>query len=161
MKFEVLPSMEELEKHAEMIPEINPSSTLAMLSIMQASEKIRSDVNDVLEEQYQLSEGKLRVLIVLHQHPEGISPSQIAYHTGVTKATISVMVRRMIRDSLVHVADDQADGRSKKIILTEMGKEFMNEVLPAHYLRISNIMSKLTMEEQNELIRLLTKVAHA
>jgi len=78
MKLEVMPTKKELEQHAEIIPEIKPASILAMLSIMQAYEKIKSSIQDVLEKKYQLSEGKLRIMIILHQHPEGTAPSFLA-----------------------------------------------------------------------------------
>ena len=68
-----------------------------MLRISQAAEIIRSSINDVLAKQYHLSQGKLRVMIVLHQNPEGIAPSQLAEKTGVTRATITTMVKRMVR----------------------------------------------------------------
>ena len=35
----------------------------------------------------------------------------------------------------------------------------MQEVLPPHYLRVSKLMEKLTQAEQEELIRLLRKLA--
>lgn len=106
MRFEAFPTREELEKHARIIPEIEPSAVLAMLRISQAAEIIRSSINDVLAKQYHLSQGKLRVMIVLHQSPEGIAPSQLAEKTGVTRATITTMVKRMVRDGLTTVVID-------------------------------------------------------
>ena len=40
MRFEAFPTREELEKHARIIPEIEPSAVLAMLRISQAAEII-------------------------------------------------------------------------------------------------------------------------
>ena len=71
MRFEAF-RREELEEHARLVPEIEPSAVLAMLRISQAAEIIRSSINDVLTKQYHLSQGKLRVMIVLHQNPEGL-----------------------------------------------------------------------------------------
>ncbi|MGE1062461.1 MarR family transcriptional regulator [Megasphaera paucivorans] len=159
MKFQVLPTRTELENYAKIVPELNPSSVLAMLRIMRASEKIKANINNVLEKQHHLSEGKLRVMILLHQHPEGVAPSFLAYRAGVTKATISVMLRRMIRDGMVYSIYDTEDGRSKKILLTCQGKNFMEQILPDHYLRISSIMKKLTDKQQDELIWLLTEIS--
>ena len=154
MRFEAFPTREELEKHARIIPEIEPSAVLAMLRISQAS-----SINDVLAKQYHLSQGKLRVMIVLHQSPEGIAPSQLAEKTGVTRATITTMVKRMVRDGLTTVVIDQEDKRGKKVSLTAQGRQFMDQVLPGHYLRISTLMNRLSEDEQAELIRLLTKLS--
>lgn len=158
MKFTIFPTREELERHAKTIPEIDASAVLAMLRISQAQEEIHSSISDVLEKEYNLSEGKLRVMIVLHQHPTGIAPSTLAAKTGVTRATISVMVRRMVRDGYVASVMDEEDKRGKKLTLTAKGRGFMDAILPDHYARISQTMGKLTGTEQEELIRLLEKL---
>lgn len=159
MKLEVFPTREELAEHAKLIPEIDPLSVLAMLRINQASEEIRANISEIIEREYQLSEGKLRVLIVLHQNPDGMAPSALADKTGVTRATISVMTSRMARDGLVEIESDAHDKRGKILRLSESGRSFLDAILPTHYLRISRLMGKLTREEQDELIRLLQKLS--
>lgn len=159
MRYEVLPTREELVSHSRLVPEIEPSAVLAMLSILNSSAEIRAAVTEVLERDYKLSEGKLCVLIVMHQHPEGVAPSELARHAGVTRATISVMLQRLVRDGLAAAVADQEDGRGKLVRLTTQGLAFMQEILPRHYLRISKLMGRLSEAEQDELIRLLKKVA--
>ena len=131
MRFEAFPTREGLERHAQIIPEIEPSAVLAMLRISQAAEIIRSSINDVLTKQYHLSQGKLRVMIVLHQNPEGIAPSKLAEKTGVTRATITTMVKRMVRDGLATVVIDQEDKRGKKVSLTAQGRHSWAKYCPA------------------------------
>ncbi len=159
MGFDVFPTRKELEKYAQNIPEIEPSAVLAMLRISQAAEYVRAAINDVLASHYHLSRGKLQVMFVLYQMPEGIAPSQLADRAGVTRATITTMVKRMVRDGLTEVAIDQTDKRGKKVRLTAQGREFMDDVLPDHYLRISMLMSRLSEAEQTQLIFLLTKLS--
>ena len=159
MRFEAFPTREKLEKRPDHSGNRTKSAVLAMLRISQAAEIIRSSINDVLAKQYHLSQGKLRVMIVLHQSPEGIAPSQLAEKTGVTRATITTMVKRMVRDGLTTVVIDQEDKRGKKVSLTAQGRQFMDQVLPGHYLRISTLMNRLSEDEQAELIRLLTKLS--
>lgn len=154
-----IPSREALEKHASVIKEINPSAVAAMLRVLQASNEIQRAIIGVLERQYQISEGKLHVMIILHQEENGIAPSALADKVGVTRATISVMLRRMIRDGLAYTFSNAGDARAKKICLTETGRRFMNDILPGHYLRITKLMGKLSASEQEELIRLLKKIA--
>lgn len=158
MKREVIPTLAELEHHAKVMPEINPSAVVAMLGVMQASAEIQHAILDVLEEEHQLSEGKLCVMIILHQQQEGVAPSFLAEKAGVTRATISAMLRRMQRDGLVVSVSDADDGRSKKVCLTGVGRQLMEAILPAHYLRITKLMGKLSGQEQQELIRLLRKI---
>lgn len=159
MKREVLPSWEELARHKRIIPEINPAAVIAMLEIKQAGEEVQASVMDVLQQEYHLSEGKFCLLIVLHQHPQGIAPSQVAAKVGVAKATVSTMLQRLNREGLVETLPDPKDARGKLACLTQKGRVFMDELLPAHYLRVTKLMERLTEDEQNELSRLLKKMS--
>lgn len=160
MKREMVPTFEELERHKKMVPEINPAAVIAMLGIKMASEEIQQSILDVLQKEYQLSEGKFCTLVVLHQHVEkGIAPSELAAKVGVTRATISNMLRRMERDGLVDIRPAEQDGRGKVVSLTKAGRDFMEEILPSHYLRVSKLMEKLTEAEQKKLIMLLEKLS--
>ena len=78
---------------------------------------------------------------------------------GVARATISTMLQRLERSGEVRVEARSEDGRGKLVRLTSQGRAFMQEVLPPHYLRVSKLMEKLTQAEQEELIRLLRKLA--
>lgn len=160
MKREMVPTFAELERHKQRVPEINPAAVIAMLGIKMASDEIQQSILDVLQQSYQLSEGKFCALVVLHQYGEkGIAPSELAAKVGVTRATISNMLRRMERDGLVDIKPAAQDGRAKVVSLTKAGCAFMEEILPPHYLRVSKLMEKLTEAEQKELIILLEKLS--
>lgn len=158
MQREMIPTWEELERHREIVPEIDPAAVIAMLGVKQAGEEVQASILDVLQRDYQLSEGKFCTLIVLHQHAEGVTPSALATHVGVTRATISTMLQRLERDGLVELAPSTTDKRAKLVRLTARGRSFMDEILPAHYLRVTRLMERLTHAEQRELIRLLAKL---
>ena len=160
MKREMIPSFAELERHKELVPEINPAAVIAMLRIKTVSEEIQDSILDVLQQTYHLSEGKFCALIVLHQRGEkGMAPSELAEKVGVTRATISNMLQRMERDGLVDIRPAEQDGRGKIVNLTQEGRDFMEEILPPHYLRVSKLMEKLTETEQKDLILLLKKLS--
>ncbi len=159
MRRESMPTLRELEEHKKIVPEIDPASVVAMLEIRQAGEQVAEQILDVLQRDYHLSEGKFCVLIVLHQHPEGIAPSQLAARVGVARATISTMLQRLEKSGDVVIEEDAEDRRGKRVRLTAKGRAFMAEVLPPHYLRVTKLMEKLTQGEQEELIRLLRKLA--
>ena len=160
MKREMVPTFEELERHKKMVPEINPAAVIAMLRIKTVSEEIQDSILDVLQQTYHLSEGKFCALIVLHQRGgDGMAPSELAEKVGVTRATISNMLQRMERDGLVDIRPAEQDGRGKIVNLTQEGRDFMEEILPPHYLRVSKLMEKLTEDEQKKLIMLLEKLS--
>ena len=160
MKRESIPTWTELERHKRIVPEINPAAVIAMLEIKTAGDEIQQAIVDILQREYHLSGGKFCVLVVLHQHGyDGVAPSVLAAKVGVTRATISNMLQRLERDGLIEVRPDKEDGRGKLAVMTMAGCSFMEEVLPAHYLRVTKLMEKITEDEQKELIRLLHKMA--
>ncbi len=159
MKQSMMPSLADLKRHARTVPEIRPNEVLAMLTILQTAGTIQSRIMDVLQRDYRISEGKLYVLIQLHQNPGGLAPSLLAERAGITRASVSVMLRHLEEEGLATMADDDADKRAKRVRLTETGRAFLDKVLPEHYLRISKLMGRLTAEEQKTLTGLLEKLA--
>ena len=153
-----LPTREALRQFAKQIPELNISSVELLLQFMQTSFKIQHYIFDTLEKNYKLSEGKMMVMIILYQSPAGIAPSKLAEKACVTRATISAMLQRMIRDGLASSFSDSTDGRGKFVALTDKGHAFMDEVLPEHFLRTASFMNNLTEEERDMLIHLLKKM---
>ena len=159
MKQSMMPSWAELERHARIVPEIHPNEVLAMLTILQTAGTIQSRIMDILQRNYRLSEGKLCVLIQLHQSPKGCAPSILAERAGITRASVSVMIRNLQTEGLVSLVSDDEDRRAKCVRLTKKGRAFLDEVLPEHYLRITKLMGRLTEDEQKTLIELLGKMA--
>lgn len=159
MKKSMMPSRGELERYSQLVPEIHPNEVLAMLTILQTAGIIQSRIMDVIQREYRLSEGKLCVLIQLHQSPEGCAPSTLAERAGITRASVSVMLRNLQQEELVTLGAETEDRRTKCVRLTKKGNAFMEKVLPEHYLRITKLMGRLTTEEQESLIRLLEKLA--
>lgn len=159
MKQSMMPSRAELERHARIVPEIHPNEVLAMLTILQTAGTIQSRIMDILQRNYRLSEGKLCVLIQLHQTPEGCAPSTLAERAGITRASVSVMIRNLQTEGLISLVSEDEDRRTKCVRLTEKGRTLMETVLPEHYLRITKLMSRLTEDEQKTLIGLLGKMA--
>ncbi len=158
MKRESLPTWQELELHARMVPEIHPVAVVTMLELRQAGEEIQKKIMDVLQKEHHLSEGKFCALVVLHQNPSGLAPSQVAERVGVARASVTGMLRQMERDGWIRLDSDSSDGRGKIVCLTESGKSFIEEVLPPHYLRVTQLMKNLTEDEQHQLIYLIHKL---
>lgn len=152
------PTRAMLQEFAQEIPEMNVASVEIMLQILKASNEIQYHIYDILEKKYKLSEGKLMVMIIMYRSSEGISPSNLAERAGVTRATISAMLQRMIRDGLAFSYSDASDGRGKVVTLTEEGRSFMDEILPDHFLRTARLMDRFTQEEQVQLVKLLEKI---
>ncbi len=159
MKREIIPTYEELLHHKERVADIDPLSVITMLELRAAGEQVQQSILDTLQREYKLSEGKFVALVILHQTDEGLAPSEIARRTGLAKATISVMLQNLEREGRIEIRPDAGDGRGKVARLTREGRAWLDTILPAHYERISRLMTNLTQEEQGQLCHLLRKLA--
>ena len=153
-----MPTREALQDFSRKFPEINASAVEVLILFMRTAERVQHKIFDVLEQKYSLSEGKLVVMIVLYQSSEPLAPSVLAAKAAVTKATISAMLQRMVRDGLVSLVADAADKRGKLVALTKQGRDFMDEVLPGHFMRTAALVSDFSQEEQTLLVKLLAKL---
>lgn len=155
----IIPSRESLKQFVRRFPEkVDVTAVEVQIYLAWAGDGVQQKIFQKLSEQYGLSEGRLVVMITLYQHPEGITPSELADCSGVTRATISAMVSRMTRDGLAMLSAKEGDGRRKKVTLTEKGRAFLEKAMPQHYKRAEALTANLTTEEREELIRLLRKL---
>jgi DNA-binding MarR family transcriptional regulator len=108
---------------------------------------------------YELSEGKLIVLLLLHRAPHyRLTPSALAGAAGVTRGTITGLLTGLERSGLVKRDVHPEDGRMFTIELTQQALDLFEQILPERINRIMHFMSSLTKEEQHQLLVLLEKM---
>lgn len=86
---------------------------------------------------------------------EGIMQQELAESLLVTKGNVCQMLDRMERRGLI---SRRPDGRANRLFLTEEGRRLYREVVPSHEDLVAEQLSKLTPEEQRDLMRLLGKL---
>ena len=110
-------------------------------------------------DRFELSEGKLVVLLLLHQAPHyRLTPSALAEAAGVTRATITGLLSGLERSGLVKRTEHPEDGRMFSIELTEAALDLFEQMMPERFNHIREFMSALTEEEQHQLRALLEKM---
>ncbi len=99
-----------------------------------------------------LSDSALRILYVICLHGEESMLSEIVRLTGMQKQTVHSSLRKMEEEGLLRLL--AAEGRRKKVCLTESGKELTRRsVLPLLQIE-QDILSSWTQEEQDIYIQL-------
>ena len=93
-----------------------------------------------------LSVPQFRVLAFLSRHP-GVSLSEVAEHLGVTRATASTMVDRLVQHSLVDRADDPQERRHVMLNLTKTGDDRLEQMREATRHKIAALLDELTADE--------------
>lgn len=147
-----------LETLATRYPQLDVASVEACLAFLRAT----ADVQTALEAhfaRYGLSMGKFTLLMQLSQaNKQGLTPSECAERSGVTRATITGLLDGLEREELVERQPCPGDRRMLSVHLTEKGQTLLAQMLPDHFCRTTGLMANLTAIEKKTLIKLLQKL---
>lgn len=155
-----LPSRETLARAQRFNGDIiDVSGVDLVLSLITTADLIRSNIYAQLTKDYDVSEGKFALLMSLFSEGETCA-SDLALRIGVTPATVSVMVKRMLAATspLITMSKSGEDGRSRLISLTEVGEKLIQKALPNHLKSIRAFAEVLSSQEQESLILMLRKL---
>lgn len=153
-----LPKYEAIRQRAARYPQLDPRALEAFLVLL----RVASDVLDGLEAflaRQGTSQGKFSLLMLLNRDPEaGVSPSELADRSGVTRATITGLLDGLSREKLVLRQDDTGDRRKAVVRLTRRGRNHLEAMLPEYYRQVAELMRELSDDDKVQLIGLLGKV---
>jgi DNA-binding MarR family transcriptional regulator len=113
---------------------------------------------DAFFARFGFSRGRFLVLVTLLFEEEGLNSGKLAEHFQVTPATMTGLVDTLLKDGYVKRRDDPSDRRVSRVVITERGRRFMDELLPAHYHRAAVLMSRLSPADRAALSRIMRKV---
>jgi len=103
-------------------------------------------------DRYNLSEGKLSVLLLLKDHPQGrLTPSEIAAATGVSRATVTGLLAGLERDGYIRRGDDPHDKRRCTIHPTVRACEVVEALLQERFRHIEALLAGFTPAVLQEL----------
>ncbi|MDM9383953.1 MarR family transcriptional regulator [Chlorogloeopsis sp. ULAP01] len=102
-----------------------------------------------------LSIPQLRSLAFLKRNP-GASLSEVAEHLGVTCATASTTIERLVQRNLVQRTDHPQERRRVVLNLTQQGKQLLEESQDKTRAHIANILENLTPEQVSQIEEGLT-----
>ena len=121
---------------------------------------VQAQIIPPLQKDYGITESQFAVLEVLH-HLGPLSQGQLCHKILRSGSNVTTVVDNLERDKLVKRARDEADRRVQIVQLTERGRALVIAVLPVHVARITELMSKITGDEQRELGRICRKLGTA
>ena len=142
--------------------QLNPSEITALdllLHLTFAADAVRDKVYRPIQD-VGLSEAKLLLLATLKKAGGSMSLGMLARQLGVTDATTSIMLSRMLKESdpLVQRSINPMDRRAVTLSLTDKGEETLRTALPNYFKQIADFSETLTQAEQLLLIGLLQKL---
>lgn len=128
---------------------------LLLLSVLQQA----IDDRQAFFSHFGVSEGKLAVLMLLKNAPDGrLAPSEIAEGAFVTRATVTGLLVGLERSGLVARVADPLDGRRAYISLTAEGERLLSRVGQARIRHITGLFSCYSAADLRTLRALLMKL---
>lgn len=100
-----------------------------------------------------VADSTMRVLYTILSNGESCSLSDVYKLSGVNKQTINSALRKMEGEELLYL--EKESGRSKRIVLTEKGKQYMEETAGCLLEMELRAFSAWTPEEIDLYIRLM------
>ena len=153
-----LPTDRTLGEFAKRYPDLDPSALKTCVVLLRTGSDLLTAFETILGK-HGLSQGRFLTLIVMNREPnEEINPSSLAEKVGVTRATMTGLLDGLEQKGMVKRLAHPKDRRKISILLTDMGRQVLDEMLPDYYSRIAKLMVNLTENERQELVSLLGKV---
>jgi len=73
-------------------------------------------------------------------------------------SNVHPMLRRMQEDGLVRIEISKEDKRRSNLVMTSIGENLVQQLMPVQLEASEELLTDLTVEEQQEFVRLLEKV---
>src|ERR1700730_119461 len=154
----LLPRHQVFFDFARQMPEVDTTSVETYLLFLRVARDAFA-AQQAFYDRFELSEGKMVVLLLLHQAPHyRLTPSALADAAEVTRGTMTGLLTGLERSGLVKRTEHPEDGRMFSIELTPAALDLFEQMLPQRFDHIGEFMSSLTEEERHQLRDLLEKI---
>lgn len=138
---------------------LDASMLETLLQLLQFMNNFSSTVEKYFG-RYGLSQGRFGIMVLLFIHPENVwIPADLAASLGVTRATVTGLLDSLEKSNLVERQIHSQDRRKLIVKLTQDGSLFIQNMLPEHSQRFSQLLVGLSNQEQKTLMELLAKVS--
>ncbi len=120
--------------------------------------KVILKCEDKVFAKYGISTEQHSVLIAIKYIEEPVTPTEVGKWLDRNTNSVSLIIDRMVKAGLVRRERNLRDRRSVQLVITESGKEILDHATVAGWVLVKEMLSQLSEEEMNTLIRLLKTV---
>jgi DNA-binding MarR family transcriptional regulator len=100
---------------------------------------------------------EIRTLLFIKKH-KSVKPMDISKEFGVTPATVTVQIDRLVKKGCVERKSNKDDGRSIIVLLTEKAEKQLNKITNEKLKSYDAIFKNLTQDDQRKLLKLMEKM---
>lgn len=102
-----------------------------------------------------LADSSMRVLYTIYDNGEWCLLSDIYKQSDISKQTVNSALRKLEAEDIIYL--ENFKGRSKKVLLTEKGKEYIRQTAARLYQAEKNVYDSWTEEDLNTYVHLTEK----
>lgn len=152
------PTLKKLEKIKQKYSNLNTMDVLLYLEIHK-SYKLMKDKYDSLLQEYDLTEAKFSIMMLLtYENDMILAPSELAEKLGSKKSTITGIIKGMEKRNLIVRKELPNDKRANYVQLTNEGTELLKRFLPFNYDLVSKVFEVFNEEEKKQFYMLSNKL---
>lgn len=147
------------EPHFERLYGDIPYEALSLfLSVMKCGSDLLAALDKHLST-HGLLHGRWITLVLLRREVDLTStPAALAEKQGVSRATMSGLLKSLEEDGLITRLQDEADKRSVFIRLSAAGEDKLAAIMPAYYARVAALADGIDAGELKQAVRTIQKL---
>ncbi len=139
-------------------PQLDADAISGFLRLLVTGSEFLGSLDKMLAD-FEITHGRWITLLLLRRRTVWQAlPSELAQEQGITRATMSGLIKQLERQDLVMRQEDPEDGRRITIILTDAGADLVGRILPRYYALIDELMAPLDSKDKESLKSLLDKL---
>lgn len=139
------------------IEDLDLDAVAVVTNLYRAAQGLKNKMEQHVLSEYGLSWTSFSLLYDLWIK-NSIETKKLAESAGVTKPTVSNITKTLERKELCYRKADMRDRRIIYVMITDKGREVMEDLYPRFHQGETAIVSSLSVEEQKQMSGLLRKV---
>lgn len=143
----------ELLEHSALL---NSEAIKSSYSLIQVNHQLLYEMTVKLADS-NLTQSKLRILIVLYLKNKPMKPSELAEYIELKRSTVTGLLNGLEKSGYIK-RQQHDDGRAMNITLTASCLEMIESLIPSYIKLIDSYMSELTQQDYEDLARILGKI---
>lgn len=153
------PRVMDPEQELVSLDEYRPEEVDQIVEVMEAMRRwrvIERQLNEASRKYMQLGENDMRAvryMIAMQRHGTLATPSDVARHLGITTASVSKMVDRLVAGKHIERLPHPQDRRSTALQVTEQTQTIARQSVGQHHAQRFHAIGSLTPDERAAVIK--------
>lgn len=134
---------------------------MALLQFLSRTSRLLDQLLNETAANWQISPPEVRILLFLSCSPQSDTAKDVAFHCGMSKASVSGNVLKLVTRGLLTAEMDLSDRRFQRLTLTEQAEPVIDAVQNAACRLQEEALGPLSPEDRAQFIKLLLNITPA